>query len=176
MAACIFSAGRNFLKIQYKPRGHPCETGSPPPSSNESLQPMATGPGYHGDSFAWQVAAATANHPPSAPSISSRLVCSACHWYDEPIAHSEKIFNHALRTRGWWCGGGGGGSGSVGFASVMVVVVAENRITLETPSSSPHPPSVFDCDQGRRSMAVEVEPPLPTEERHPLPQLPSTME
>ena len=30
-AACIFSAGRNFLKIQYKPRGHPCETGSPPP-------------------------------------------------------------------------------------------------------------------------------------------------
>lgn len=40
--------------------------------------------------------------PTTLPSISSRLVCSACHWYDEPIAHSEKIFNHVSRTRGWW--------------------------------------------------------------------------
>lgn len=27
------------------------------------------------------------------------LVRSACHRYDEPIAHSEKIFNHVSRTR-----------------------------------------------------------------------------
>jgi len=41
--------------------------------------------------------------PPSLPTTLSTLptsfVHSACHRYDEPIAHSEKIFNHASRTR-----------------------------------------------------------------------------
>jgi len=43
--------------------------------------------------------------PPSLPPAtlstlptSFELVHSACHRYDEPIAHSEKIFNHASRT------------------------------------------------------------------------------
>ncbi|KYN33820.1 hypothetical protein ALC56_11896, partial [Trachymyrmex septentrionalis] len=40
---------------------------------------------------------------PSPPATLSTLptsfVHSACHRYDEPIAHSEKIFNHASRTR-----------------------------------------------------------------------------
>lgn len=102
-----FPPAGTSLKFNISPAGTPARPGRHPPSLplpplNESLQPMATVPGYHGDSFAWQVAAATTNHPPPAPSISSRLVCSACHWYDEPIAHSEKIFNHASRTRGWW--------------------------------------------------------------------------
>lgn len=46
--------------------------------------------------------------PPPPPPLSAtlstlptsfELVHSACHRYDEPIAHSEKIFNHASRTR-----------------------------------------------------------------------------
>lgn len=42
--------------------------------------------------------------PPPPPATLStlptsfKLVHSACHGYDEPIAHSEKIFNHASRT------------------------------------------------------------------------------
>lgn len=93
---------------------------------------------------------------PSPPATLSTLptsfVHSACHRYDEPIAHSEKIFNHASRTR-----------------PVTVVVVEENegkRERIESPPHDRHPPYRW----GRRSMAVEVEPPRSTA----LPPLPTS--
>lgn len=67
---------------------------------------------------------------PSPPATLSTLptsfVHSACHRYDEPIAHSEKIFNHASRTR-----------------PVTVVVVEEKegeRKRIESPPHDRHPP------------------------------------
>lgn len=100
---------------------------------------------------------------PSPPATLSTLptsfVHSACHRYDEPIAHSEKIFNHASRTR-----------------PVTVVVVKEKegeRKRIESPPHDRHPPYRW----GRRSMAVEVEPPRSTAlPLHLLLPLPSTME
>ncbi|KYQ58505.1 hypothetical protein ALC60_02543 [Trachymyrmex zeteki] len=48
--------------------------------------------------------------PATLSTLPTSFVHSACHRYDEPIAHSEKIFNHASRTR-----------------SVTVVVVEEKE-------------------------------------------------
>jgi len=62
----------NFLKIQYEPCGHPYESRSPPPA-NEPLRPMAAGPGYHGDSFAWQVAATTSTAAATAAAVGHPL-------------------------------------------------------------------------------------------------------
>jgi len=66
--------------------------------------------------------------PPPLPSplatlstLPTSFVHSACHRYDEPIAHSEKIFNHASRTR-----------------PVTVVVVEEKEGERERIGSPPH--------------------------------------
>lgn len=77
--------------------------------------------------------------PPPPPATLStlptsfELVHSACHGYDEPIAHSEKIFNHASRTR-----------------PVTVVVVEERK--RERESNRPLTtaiPLADDGDEGR---------------------------
>lgn len=47
-----------FLKFNMSLAGIPTSPGRHPPE-NEPLRPMAAGPGYHGNSFAWQVAATT---------------------------------------------------------------------------------------------------------------------
>ncbi|EGI66667.1 hypothetical protein G5I_04783 [Acromyrmex echinatior] len=80
---------------------------------------------------------------PSPPATLSTLptsfVHSACHRYDEPIAHSEKIFNHASRTR-----------------PVTVVVVEEKEGEREKESDRPLTTAIPLTDEERRSMAVEI--------------------
>ena len=103
--------------------------------------------------------------PPPLPSplatlstLPTSFVHSACHRYDEPIAHSEKIFNHASRTR-----------------PVTVVVVEEKEGEREKESDRPLTTAIPLTDGERRSMAVEVEPPRSTALPLPLPSTSSSL-
>jgi len=108
--------------------------------------------------------------PPPLPSplatlstLPTSFVHSACHRYDEPIAHSEKIFNHASRTR-----------------PVTVVVVEEKegeRERIGSPPHDRHPPYRWGTkvDGGGGRTAPFHCPPSPSPVYLLLP-LPSTME
>lgn len=158
-----FPPAGTSLKFNISPAGTPTSPDRHPPS-NESLQPMATGPGYHGDSFAWQVAAATADHPLPAPTtlhlLQTRLFCLP------PVRRTNRAQRKNIQSRV-----------KNSRAAVVVVVVSSVSASWGVARSggrrieSPWNPLVFTppllrlSDQGWRSMAVEVETPLPTEGR-----------
>lgn len=87
--------------------------------------------------------------PATLSTLPTSFVHSACHRYDEPIAHSEKIFNHASRTR-----------------SVTVVVVEEKereRERIGSPPSrlpSPLPMGTKVDGGGGRTAPFHCSPPL----------------
>lgn len=100
---------------------------------------------------------------PSPPATLSTLptsfVHSACHRYDEPIAHSEKIFNHASRTR-----------------PVTVVVAEEKEEEREREKESNRPLTtaipLTEGDEGRWRWRSNRPVPLPSLSRSPPPPPP----
>ena len=136
-AACIFSAGRNFLKIQYKPRGHPCETGSPPPPPRRTSpfsrwrRGLVTMAILLLDRWLQPPPTTLPQHPPSPPD--SFVLPATGTTNQSRTAKKYSITRQELEGGGGGGGSSGGGVGGVGFASVVVAAEAENRITLETP-------------------------------------------